>query len=139
MTAPLLEVRGLQTWFASKAGEVRAVDGVDLAVGAGEVLGLVGESGSGKSVTGFSIMGLVDAPGRVVAGEIRFAGRSLVGLVEREWRALRGRDIAMIFQDPMLTLNPVLRIDTQIVEAIRAHADVSAARAREWEIGRAHV
>ena len=132
MTAPLLEVRGLQTWFASKAGEVRAVDGVDLAVGAGEVLGLVGESGSGKSVTGFSIMGLVDAPGRVVAGEIRFAGRSLVGLAEREWRALRGRDIAMIFQDPMLTLNPVLRIDTQIIEAIRAHADVSADRAREW-------
>lgn len=132
MSAPLLEVRGLQTWFASKAGEVRAVDGVDFSVGTGEVLGLVGESGSGKSVTGFSIMGLVDAPGRVVAGEIRFAGRSLSALPERDWQSLRGREMAMIFQDPMLTLNPVLRIDTQIIEAIRAHADVSAARAREW-------
>ncbi len=132
MSAPLLDVRGLQTWFATAAGEVRAVDGVDLAVAAGEVLGLVGESGSGKSVTGFSIMGLVDPPGRVVAGDIRFAGRSLSGLSEQQWRALRGRDIAMIFQDPMLTLNPVLRIDTQIIEAIRAHADVGTHRAREW-------
>lgn len=132
MSATLLEVRGLQTWFASKQGDIRAVDGVDLTVNAGEVLGLVGESGSGKSVTGFSIMGLVDAPGRIVAGDILFAGRSLTGLDERGWRTLRGRELAMIFQDPMLTLNPVLRIDTQIVEAIRAHADVSVARAREW-------
>jgi len=132
MSATLLEVRGLQTLFASKQGDIRAVDGVDLTVNAGEVLGLVGESGSGKSVTGFSIMGLVDAPGRIVAGDILFAGRSLTGLDERGWRTLRGRELAMIFQDPMLTLNPVLRIDTQIVEAIRAHADVSVARAREW-------
>lgn len=132
MSAPLLEVRGLQTWFDGKQGDIRAVDGVDLTVNAGEVLGLVGESGSGKSVTGFSIMGLVDAPGRIVAGDILFAGRSVTGLDERGWRTLRGRELAMIFQDPMLTLNPVLRIDTQIVEAIRAHADVSVARAREW-------
>jgi peptide/nickel transport system ATP-binding protein len=128
----LLQVQGLKTWFATKRGEIRAVDDVSLSVSEGEVLGLVGESGSGKSVTGYSIMGLVDAPGRVVAGSVKLAGRELAGLAERDWRTLRGREIAMIFQDPMLTLNPVLRIDTQIIEAIRAHADVSPARAREW-------
>ncbi len=128
----LLEVQGLKTWFATKRGEIRAVDDMSLSVSEGEVLGLVGESGSGKSVTGYSIMGLVDAPGRVVAGSVKLGGRELVGLAERDWRALRGREIAMIFQDPMLTLNPVLRIDTQIIEAIRAHADVGTARAREW-------
>ena len=128
----LLEVRGLKTYFATKYCEVRAVDDVSLSVAEGEVLGLVGESGSGKSVTGYSLMGLVDAPGRIVAGSVKLHGRELVGLAERDWRTLRGRDIAMIFQDPMLTLNPVLRIDTQIIEAIKAHADVSTARAREW-------
>ncbi|MBC7708727.1 MAG: ABC transporter ATP-binding protein [Rhizobacter sp.] len=128
----LLEVKGLKTYFATKYGEVRAVDDVSFAVGEGEVLGMVGESGSGKSVTGCSLMGLVDAPGRIVAGSVKLLGRELVGLAERDWRALRGRDIAIIFQDPMLTLNPVLRIDTQIIEAIKAHADVSKARAREW-------
>ena len=128
----LLEVDGLKTYFATKRGEVRAVDDVSLSVAEGEVLGLVGESGSGKSVTGYSLMGLVDAPGRIVAGSVKLQGRELVRLAERDWRALRGREVAMIFQDPMLTLNPVLRIDTQIIEAINAHADVSAARAREW-------
>jgi len=128
----LLEVKGLKTYFATKYGEVRAVDDVSLSVAEGEVLGLVGESGSGKSVTGYSLMGLVDAPGRIVAGSVKLHGRELVGLAERDWRALRGRDIAIIFQDPMLTLNPVLRIDTQIIEAIKAHADVTTARAREW-------
>ncbi len=128
----LLEVNGLKTYFATKRGEVRAVDDVSLTVAEGEVLGLVGESGSGKSVTGYSLMGLVDAPGRLVAGSVKLQGRELVGLAERDWRALRGRDIAMIFQDPMLTLNPVLRIDTQIIEAIKAHADVGTSRAREW-------
>lgn len=128
----LLEVTGLKTHFATKRGEVRAVDDVSLSVAEGEVLGLVGESGSGKSVTGYSLMGLVDAPGRIVAGSVKLKGRELVGLPERDWQALRGRDIAMIFQDPMLTLNPVLRIDTQMIEAIKAHADVSTVRAREW-------
>jgi peptide/nickel transport system ATP-binding protein len=128
----LLDVRGLKTQFATKRGVVHAVDDVSLSVAEGEVLGLVGESGSGKSVTGYSILGLIDAPGRVTSGSIKFLGRELVGLAERDWRSVRGREIAMIFQDPMLTLNPVLRIDTQIVEAIHAHADVSAARAREW-------
>ena len=128
----LLDVRGLKTQFATKRGVVHAVDDVSLSVAEGEVLGLVGESGSGKSVTGYSILGLIDAPGRVTAGSIKFSGRELVGLAERDWRAIRGREIAMIFQDPMLTLNPVLRIDTQIIEAIHAHADVSASRARDW-------
>jgi peptide/nickel transport system ATP-binding protein len=117
----VLSVRGLTTRFATEAGEFRAVDGVSFDLARGEVLGLVGESGSGKSVTGFSILGLVDPPGRVTGGEIRFEGRNLRGLPEREMRGLRGRRIAMVFQDPMMTLNPVLRLDTQIIDALRAH------------------
>jgi peptide/nickel transport system ATP-binding protein len=130
-----LVIEDLQTSFFTKAGEVKAVNGVSLSVSKGEVLGLVGESGSGKSVTGFSIIGLVDPPGEVVGGSIRFQGRELVGLDETAMREIRGSRIAMIFQDPMMTLNPVLRIDTQMIEAIRAHARVSRAaayaRARE--------
>jgi peptide/nickel transport system ATP-binding protein len=95
------------------------------------VLGLVGESGSGKSVTGFSIMGLIDAPGRVVGGEILFKGRNLVGLPEAQMRRLRGSRIAMVFQDPMSTLNPVQRVDAQMIEAVRAHRNVSRSAARE--------
>ena len=128
--APLLEIDGLKVQFSLRDGLVRAVDGVSLAVDAGEVLGLVGESGSGKSVTGFAILGLVDPPGRIAAGAIRFRGEELVGRSEAELRGMRGRDIAMVFQDPMMTLNPVLRIDTQVVEAITAHERVSARGAR---------
>ena len=120
-----LEVTGLRTHFFTKAGVVKAVDGVSFSVDKGEVLGLVGESGSGKSVTGFSIIGLVDPPGEIVGGEIRYRGRDLVPLPDEEMRRLRGSEIAMIFQDPMMTLNPVLRIDTQMIEAVRAHHDVS--------------
>jgi peptide/nickel transport system ATP-binding protein len=126
-----LEVRGLKTHFFTRAGVVKAVDGVDLSVGPGEALGLVGESGSGKSITGFSILGLIDPPGRVVDGSIRFEGQELVGASEATMRAIRGDRIAMIFQDPMMTLNPVLRIDTQMIEAIRAHARVDKATARD--------
>ncbi len=125
-----LEVRGLSTHFTSRAGVVRAVDDVSFAVQRGEVMGLVGESGSGKSVTGFSIIGLVDPPGRVVAGQILFQGRDIARLPEPELRKLRGRHIAMVFQDPMMTLNPVLRIDTQMIEAVQAHETVSTAAAR---------
>ena len=130
-----LQVEALQTHFFTKGGTVRAVDGVSFSVDRGQVLGLVGESGSGKSVTGFSILGLVDPPGEVVGGHILFQGRDLVGLPDGEMRRLRGARIAMIFQDPMMTLNPVLRIDTQMIEAILAHENASRetayARARE--------
>jgi peptide/nickel transport system ATP-binding protein len=133
--APLLELDGLRMHFFTKAGVVKAVDDVSLQVERGRILGLVGESGSGKSMTGYSIMGLVDAPGRIVSGRIVFNGRDITGLADREWRALRGNRVAMIFQDPMMTLNPVLRIDTQMVEAVLAHHDVSRdsalARCRE--------
>jgi len=126
----LLAVDDLKVQFPLRHGLVRAVDGVSLSVDAGEVLGLVGESGSGKSVTGFAILGLVDPPGHIVAGSIRFRGEELTGRPEAELRRLRGRDIAMVFQDPLMTLNPVLRIDTQMVEAITAHERVSARAAR---------
>jgi peptide/nickel transport system ATP-binding protein len=124
-------VEDLRTHFFTKAGAVKAVDGVSFSVRKGEVLGLVGESGSGKSVTGFSIIGLVDPPGEVVGGSIRLAGRELIGLSDEEMRKLRGSKIAMIFQDPMMTLNPVLRVDTQMIEAMEAHADISREAARD--------
>jgi peptide/nickel transport system ATP-binding protein len=129
-TERLLEVRGLRTHFSTRAGAVAAVDEVSFGLERGKILGLVGESGSGKSVTGFSIMRLIDRPGRIVAGEILFKGRDLLRLREKEMQHLRGNRIAMIFQDPMMTLNPVLRIDTQMIEAIQAHARVSAGEAR---------
>ncbi|MBE0414811.1 ABC transporter ATP-binding protein [Yoonia sp.] len=131
----ILDVRDLQTHFFTDAGVVKAVDGVSFSLSAGEVLGLVGESGSGKSVTGFSILRLVDAPGRVVGGQINFKGQDLAKLSDREMRALRGNRIAMIFQDPMMTLNPVLRIETQMVEAVRAHDRVSQKAACDRAIG----
>ncbi|MGE0416824.1 MAG: ABC transporter ATP-binding protein [Acetobacteraceae bacterium] len=129
MTATL-EVRNLRTHFFTRAGVVKAVDDVSFSVERGQVLGLVGESGSGKSVTGFSIIGLVDPPGRVAGGSIIYQGQDLARVTEREMRSLRGNRIAMIFQDPMMTLNPVLRIDTQMIEAVRAHAKISTAEAR---------
>jgi peptide/nickel transport system ATP-binding protein len=132
----ILELRDLQTHFLTDAGVVKAVDRVSLSLAKGEVLGLVGESGSGKSVLGFSILRLVDAPGRIVGGQILFRGQDLASLSAKEMRRLRGNRIAMIFQDPMMTLNPVLRIDTQMIEAVQAHERVStaAARARATEV-----
>ena len=130
----ILQVRGLATEFATRAGALRAVDDVSFELKPNEVLGLVGESGSGKSVLGYSILGLVDAPGRIAAGSVRFAGRELVGLPERELRQLRGKRIAMIFQDPMMTLNPVLSIGTQMTESVHAHEEVSRATALERSV-----
>jgi peptide/nickel transport system ATP-binding protein len=126
----LLKVENLRTHFFTRLGVVKAVDDVSFELASGEILGLVGESGSGKSVTGFSIIGLVDPPGRIAGGRILFEDRDLAQLTEEEVRSLRGNRIAMIFQDPMLTLNPVLRIDTQMIEAVAAHRDVSPAQAR---------
>jgi peptide/nickel transport system ATP-binding protein len=131
MSVPTLIVNELKTWFYTRAGVAKAVDDVSFRVEAGEVLGLVGESGSGKSVTGSAILGLVDPPGKVVGGQILFKGQDLRQMREQQLRDLRGNRIAMIFQDPMMTLNPVLRIDTQMIEAVLAHQSVSKATARE--------
>jgi peptide/nickel transport system ATP-binding protein len=126
----LLDVRNLAVAFPTNAGDIKAVDDVSFTVERGKVLGLVGESGSGKSVTGCSIIKLIEPPGRITAGQILFDGIDLAGLNAEEMRRLRGKRIAMIFQDPMMTLNPVLRIDTQMIEAITAHEPVSHAAAR---------
>ncbi|MEN0041657.1 MAG: ABC transporter ATP-binding protein [Pseudomonadota bacterium] len=133
MTA-VLEVSGLKTHFFTHAGVVKAVDGVDFTVSKGEVMGLVGESGSGTSITGFSILGLIDPPGRIVEGSIRFNGNDMANAPEEQLKRLRGNKISMIFQDPMMTLNPVLRVDTQMIEAILAHEKVS--RQTAWERSR---
>jgi len=131
---PTLVVEDLKTFFFTKSGVVKAVDGVGFAVRRGNIMGLVGESGCGKTVTGFSIIGLVDSPGRVVSGRILFNGADLLALPAQQMQRLRGTRIAMIFQDPMMTLNPVLRIDTQMIETVRAHEKVS--RQEAWRRSR---
>jgi oligopeptide/dipeptide ABC transporter ATP-binding protein len=127
---PLLEVRNLKTYFATARGEVRSVDEVSFTLEQGETLSLVGESGCGKSVTALSIMRLVSKPGWIVGGQILFENRNLLELSEAEMRAIRGDDIAMIFQDPMTSLNPVYTVGEQIAEAIRLHRKVS--RKEAW-------
>ncbi|RAI02374.1 methionine ABC transporter ATP-binding protein [Acuticoccus sediminis] len=133
---PVLEVSDLRTHFFTRAGVVKAVDGVSFEVGRGEVVGLVGESGSGKSVTGFSLLGLIDPPGRIVGGSVKFRGEELVGQPPRALRRIRGAKIAMVFQDPMMTLNPVLTIGRQMALAVTAHERMSrrAADARSAEV-----
>ncbi|MBY4899336.1 ABC transporter ATP-binding protein [Cupriavidus sp. AU9028] len=133
---PTLLVEDLQTHFFTRGGVAKAVDGVSFSLGRGEIMGLVGESGSGKSMTGYSIMGLIDPPGQVVGGRIELTSRDgvtrdLRRLTPSQMRDVRGNRIAMIFQDPMMTLNPVLRIDTQMIEAVLAHEKVDKASARE--------
>src|SRR5262244_317510 len=123
--AHLLEVRNLQTHFPTRSGLVRAVDGVSFHLDRGELLGLVGESGCGKSITALSIMRLIAPPGKIVGGEILFEGKSLLALSDNQMRAIRGDDIAMIFQDPMTSLNPVYTVGEQIAEAIRLHRKVT--------------
>ena len=126
----LLQVKNLRTSFFSAEGAVHAVDNVSFNVRRGEAVALVGESGCGKSVTAMSIMRLVATPGKITGGEVRFKGRDLASLSEREMRRVRGNDIAMVFQEPMTSLNPVFKIGAQVAEAIRIHKDVSRKEAR---------
>ncbi|WOC14853.1 ABC transporter ATP-binding protein [Pseudochrobactrum sp. MP213Fo] len=130
MSELLLDVRNLCTRFTTAAGVLHAVEDVSFSLRPGQTMGLVGESGSGKSVTGFSILGLIDRPGRIVSGEVRFKGQDITKLSKRQLRHLQGNRIAMVFQDPMMTLNPVLRISEQMIEALQAHEKISYADAR---------
>jgi oligopeptide/dipeptide ABC transporter ATP-binding protein len=130
----LLEVRNLQTQFPTRAGLVRAVDGVSFHVERGELLGLVGESGCGKSITALSVMRLISSPGKITNGEILFEGENLLLASDERMREIRGDDIAMIFQDPMTSLNPVYTVGEQIAEALRLHRKMSRGEAREAAI-----
>ncbi|MCK6461340.1 MAG: ABC transporter ATP-binding protein [Planctomycetes bacterium] len=127
----LLEIRNLRTTFRSDEGVVRAVDGVDLDVNEGEVVGVVGESGSGKSVTMLSLMGLVEPPGKVEADALRFEGKDLLTLSAEEMRRLRGNRMAMIFQDPMTSLNPFLTVEEQVCEVLEVHKGMRRGAARD--------
>jgi peptide/nickel transport system ATP-binding protein len=129
---PLLEIEDLRTYFFTRDGIVRAVDGVSLGVKRGETLGVVGESGCGKSVTSLSILRLIpEPPGRIVTGSIRFEGADLLKLSEREMRHIRGNEISMIFQEPMTSLNPVLTVSRQISETLMLHQGLAAKTAAE--------
>lgn len=143
MTAPVLEVEDLVVELETDGRRMRVVDGVSFALTAGERLALVGESGAGKTLTMLAVMGLVDPPGRVVSGDVRLEGRSLVGLPEPEYREIRGRELAMVFQDPLTALNPAMRVGAQLAEAIAVHdppVTRAAARARAVELlGRVRI
>ena len=126
MAETLLDIRGLKTWFATDDGIVRAVDGVDLRIDRGETLGVVGESGCGKTVTARSVLKLIDMPpGRFEAGQILWQGRDLIPLDETEMNKIRAREIAIIFQEPMTSLNPVYTVGQQIAEVLRLHEKLS--------------
>lgn len=126
-----LRVNNLSTWFFTPKGVVKAVNGVGFAVSTGETLGLVGESGCGKSVTARSILGLVEPPGSIVSGEINLNGLNILSEKKKRLEKIRGREIAMVFQDPMASLNPVLSIGLQLIETVLAHEKISAGEARK--------
>src|SRR5436853_1156587 len=130
----LLQVKNLATHFLTREGLVRAVDGVTFHLDRGELLGLVGESGCGKSITALSVMRLIAPPGKIVSGEILFDGKDLLKLSDAEMREMRGDDIAMIFQDPMTSLNPVFTVGEQIAEALRLHRKLTHKKARQATI-----
>lgn len=132
---PLLEVHDLRTYFTTEEGVVRAVDGISFNIDKGELFGVVGESGSGKSVTAMSVMGLIEPPaGNIVTGSIHLEGRDLLAMSEEEMSSVRGGEIAMIFQDPMTSLNPVFTIGDQLIETILLHQDVNKKQARDIAI-----
>lgn len=131
MADKILEIEGLNTWFFTRKGVLKAARDISFHLERGEVLGIVGESGSGKSVTGMSIMGLVDEPGRVVSGSIRLNGEELTTAPKQAIRRLRGNRIAMVFQNPLMTLNPVLRISEQMFEVLQTHTSMSKKEMRE--------
>ena len=132
---PLLEVDGLVVEFPLRHGTLRAVNGISFAIAPGEVLGVVGESGAGKSLTGAAVIGLIDPPGRIAAGEIRLGGRRIDNLPYEAMRKIRGREIGAVFQDPLTSLNPLYSIGRQLVETIRTHLPLSAADALARAIG----
>jgi oligopeptide/dipeptide ABC transporter ATP-binding protein len=135
VSVPALEVDGLRVEFGRLPATVQAVHRVTFSVAAGETVAVVGESGSGKSVTGLAVMGLIDPPGRITEGDVRLGGKALLGLSEAEYRRVRGKDLAMVFQDPLSALNPVRRVGDQISEAARVHgASRANARARAIEM-----
>ena len=131
MTAPLLEVKNLRVEFPTRHATLVALDDVSFDIAPGEILGVVGESGAGKSLTGSAIIGLLDPPGRVASGEIRFDGRRIDNLPYDEMRKVRGRHIGAIFQDPLTSLNPLYTVGQQLVETIQTHLPVGAAEARQ--------
>ena len=134
MTRPLLEVRDLRVEFPTRRGTLVAVEGVSFEIAPGEVLGVVGESGAGKSLTGAAIIGLLEPPGRIAAGEIRLDGMRIDNLSQDAMRRIRGRRIGAIFQDPLTSLNPLYSIGRQLVETIRTHLDLGEAAARQRAI-----
>ncbi|HBM51747.1 MAG TPA: methionine ABC transporter ATP-binding protein [Deltaproteobacteria bacterium] len=138
MTTPaesnLLEVRNLRVDFQTRRGTLIAVDDVSFEIKAGEVLGVVGESGAGKSLTGAAIIGLLEPPGRISGGEVRLAGKRIDNLAQEQIRQIRGREIGMVFQDPLTSLNPLFRVGEQLIETLQTHADLDEKSARKQAI-----
>src|SRR4051794_18071873 len=131
---PLLDIQNLSVEFTTRAGTFRAVDSIDLTVDEGEVVGIVGESGSGKSVTSLAVMGLIPAPGRVIADRMSFAGRDLRALSRAQRRKITGKDVAMVFQEPMTSLNPCFTVGFQIMETLKVHEGLSGRALRNRTI-----
>ena len=131
----LLEVSGLVVEFPTRRGVLRALDGVSFSIAPGEVLGVVGESGAGKSLTGAAVIGLIEPPGRIASGEIRLAGERIDGLPPAKMRAIRGRRIGAIFQDPLTTLDPLYTVGRQLIETMHSHMRLTDGEARARAIG----
>lgn len=138
-TAPVLTVEGLRVEIPTRRGTLLALDNIGFSIAPGEILGFVGESGAGKSLTGMAILGLLDPPGRVAAGEIRLGERRLDNLSQRDMRKVRGKEIGAVFQDPLMSLNPLLQIGDQLIETILTHLPVSREQAVQRALGLMHA